>query len=74
MDLRSVSIDRREAYYERAAGAITKDPLGFYTRAEKGRAVQAGVKTADLQPWTPERLEALRPKSNILHLKTGNSR
>lgn len=46
----SVSIDRREAYYERAAPLIAKDPLGFYTRAEHGRRVQAGIKPQDLKP------------------------
>jgi hypothetical protein len=40
MNYASISIDRREAYYERAATLIAADPLAFYTRAEKGRQVQ----------------------------------
>ncbi len=34
-------IDRRAAYYRRAADIIAADPLDFYTRAEKGRRFQA---------------------------------
>lgn len=30
-------VDRREAYYSRAALHIAADPLDFYTRAERGR-------------------------------------
>lgn len=30
-------VDRRAEYYARAAGHIADDPLGFYTRAERGR-------------------------------------
>jgi hypothetical protein len=41
------SIDRREAYYERAARLIAADPLGFYTRAEEGRRVQSRIKRGD---------------------------
>lgn len=32
-----VIVDRRRAYYERAAEHIAADPLDFYTRAERGR-------------------------------------
>jgi hypothetical protein len=49
MSYASISIDRREAYYERAAKLIAKDPLGFYARAEAGRKVQANIKPQDLQ-------------------------
>ena len=51
MNYASISIDRREAYYERAATLIAKDPLAFYTRAEKGRQVQSHIKPKDLQPF-----------------------
>ena len=51
MNYASISIDRREAYYERAASLIAKDPLGFYCRAEAGRRVQTGIKAQDLQPF-----------------------
>lgn len=33
----SMSIDRRAEYYAKIAEHIAKDPLDFYTRAEKGR-------------------------------------
>ena len=51
MNYASISIDRRGAYYERAASLIAADPLGFYTRAEKGRQVQSHIKPQDLQPF-----------------------
>jgi hypothetical protein len=51
MNYASISIDRREAYYERAATLIASDPLAFYTRAEKGRQVQSHIKPKDLQPF-----------------------
>ena len=51
MNYASISIDRREAYYERAASLIAKDPLGFYCRAEAGRRVQGNIKPKDLQPF-----------------------
>ena len=51
MNYASISIDRREAYYERAATLIAQDPLAFYTRAEKGRQVQSHIKPKDLQPF-----------------------
>ena len=51
MNYASISIDRRGAYYERAASLIAADPLGFYTRAEKGRQVQSHIKPSDLQPF-----------------------
>ena len=51
MNYASISIDRREAYYERCASLIAKDPLGFYTRAENGRRVQSCIKPKDLQPF-----------------------
>jgi hypothetical protein len=35
--------DRRAEYYQRAAKVIAEDPLGFYTRAEKGRRYQSGT-------------------------------
>lgn len=49
MTYASISIDRREAYYERAAKLIAADPLGFYCRAEAGRRVQSRIKPKDLQ-------------------------
>ena len=51
MNYASISIDRREAYYERCASLIAADPLGFYTRAENGRRLQNGIKPKDLQPF-----------------------
>ena len=36
-----LTIDRRAEYYARAAPLIAADPLGFYTRAEKGRRIIA---------------------------------
>ena len=51
MNYASISIDRREAYYERAAQLIAADPLGFYCRAEAGRRVQGNIKPKDLQPF-----------------------
>ena len=51
MNYASISIDRREAYYERAASLIAKDPLGFYCRAEAGRRVQCGIKPQALKPF-----------------------
>ena len=51
MNYASISIDRREAYYKRAADLIASDPLAFYTRAEKGRQVQSHIKPKDLQPF-----------------------
>jgi hypothetical protein len=51
MNYASISIDRREAYYERCASLIAKDPLGFYCRAEAGRRVQSQIKPKDLQPF-----------------------
>jgi len=51
MNYASISIDRREAYYERAAQLIAADPLGFYSRAEAGRRVQGNIKPRDLQPF-----------------------
>lgn len=37
----STSVDRRAAYYARAAEVIAADPLDFYTRAERGRLWQS---------------------------------
>ena len=37
------TIDRRETYYRNAAEVIAVDPLDFYTRAERGRAIQADL-------------------------------
>ena len=51
MNYASISIDRRGAYYERAASLIAADPLGFYTRAENGRQVQSHIKPQDLKPF-----------------------
>jgi hypothetical protein len=51
MNYASISIDRRGAYYERAASLIASDPLGFYTRAERGRQVQSHIKPQDLKPF-----------------------
>lgn len=36
----TMSIDRRPDYYANAAELIANDPLGFYTRAERGRRWQ----------------------------------
>lgn len=53
MNYAVISIDRRAEYYARVAELIAADPLGFYTRAEKGRQVQARIKPRDLQPFFP---------------------
>jgi hypothetical protein len=57
----SISIDRREAYYERAASLIAADPLGFYIRAEAGRQVQGNIKPKDLMQFT----SAVAPKPDF---------
>lgn len=44
----SVSIDRREAYYERTAALIAADPVDFYARAAHGRLIQAKIQPKDL--------------------------
>lgn len=51
MSYASISIDRREAYYERCATLIAADPLGFYCRAEAGRRVQSNIKPQDLKAF-----------------------
>jgi hypothetical protein len=33
------TVDRRASYYARLGPTIAADPLGFYVRAEKGRAL-----------------------------------
>jgi hypothetical protein len=63
MQYASISIDRREAYYERCAQIIAKDPLGFYTRAEAGRRVQSCIKPKDLQPF--HALDQSQPKRGL---------
>jgi hypothetical protein len=63
MTYASISIDRREAYYERAASLIAKDPLAFYTRAEQGRRVQSGIQRQDL---TWDRLRTLGRKLRLV--------
>lgn len=62
------TIDRREAYYERAAKSIAADPLGFYCRAEAGRRVQANVKPKDYR--TPERKPVL--PANVYPMREQN--
>lgn len=37
------TIDRRDAYYTRAAPVIAADSLEFYTRAERGRVFQMNL-------------------------------
>ena len=63
MQYASISIDRREAYYERCASIIAADPLGFYTRAEAGRRVQSSIKPQDLQPFYA--LDAVQPRRGL---------
>jgi hypothetical protein len=60
MNYASISIDRREAYYERCASLIAADPLGFYCRAENGRRVQGNIKPKDLQPFHAEEAAAAK--------------
>jgi hypothetical protein len=69
MNYASISIDRREAYYERCASLIAKDPLGFYTRAENGRRVQSHIKPKDLQPF---HVEDMIPAKRALTLAWSN--
>jgi len=38
----STSIDRRAQYYARVSQLIARDPISFYSRAEKGRQYLAG--------------------------------
>lgn len=45
--------DRRAEYYEKAAELIAADPLGFYTRAERGREIQAAIKATDYETPKP---------------------
>lgn len=45
------TVDRREAYYERVAPLVAKNPVSFYARAERGRRVQAAIKPKDLAPF-----------------------
>jgi len=71
MNYASISIDRREAYYERAASLIAADPLGFYCRAEAGRRVQGNIKPKDLQPF---RTEDVAPGHRALTLAWSNDK
>jgi len=71
MNYASISIDRRGAYYERAASLIAADPLGFYSRAEAGRRVQGQIKPKDLQPF--HALDAL-PAKRALTLAWSNEK
>ena len=71
MNYASISIDRREAYYERAASLIAADPLGFYCRAEAGRRVQSAIKPKDLQPF---RAEDVIPTPRALTLAWSNDK
>ncbi|MFT3807079.1 hypothetical protein [Arenimonas sp.] len=43
----STSIDRRAQYYARISHLIASDPLGFYSRAEKGRQYLASRHAAE---------------------------
>ena len=63
MTYASISIDRREAYYQRCATHIAADPLGFYTRAEIGRRLQGSIKRGDLAPFYA--LEEAAPKRSL---------
>jgi hypothetical protein len=71
MNYASISIDRREAYYERCASIIAKDPLGFYCRAEAGRRVQSGIKPQDLKPFNAEDVQ---PAKRALTLAWSNEK
>lgn len=62
MQYASISIDRREAYYERCAALIAADPLGFYSRAENGRRLQSCIKPKDLQPFHAQDHEPVMTK------------
>jgi len=76
MNYASISIDRREAYYERCASLIAADPLGFYTRAENGRRVQSCIKPRDLQPFHTLDLEPefVKPKRALTLAWSSESR
>mgnify|MGYP001577520531 CR=1 FL=1 len=54
-----ITVDKRREYYERAAAVIAADLLDFYSRAERGRKIQAGF------PWMVKPAHA----SNVLTLK-----
>jgi len=71
MNYASISIDRREAYYERAAQLIAADPLAFYCRAEAGRRVQGNIKPKDLQPFLAEEFN---PAKRALTLSWSNDK
>lgn len=60
MTYATISIDRREAYYERAAQLIAANPLGFYSRAERGRRVQAAIQPKDLT-WDRLKSKGAKP-------------
>jgi hypothetical protein len=49
----SKSIDRRAAYYARCAELIAEDPLGFYTRAERGRRYIESHRVTFVAPPSP---------------------
>jgi len=73
MNYASISIDRREAYYERCASLIAADPLGFYCRAENGRRVQSNIKPKDLQPFSALDAESV-PAKRALTLAWSNEK
>lgn len=44
----TISVDRREQYYVDVAPLVRKDPLWFYTRAERGRRIQRAIRPVNL--------------------------
>lgn len=56
----TITIDRRTSYYARAAISIARDPLDFYTRAERGRKFQANIDFTPLRRKLPQVAKILR--------------
>lgn len=63
------TVDRREAYYERVAPYIARNPVGHYARAERGRRVQAGINPKDLQPFV-----FTKPAAKVADIATARKR
>lgn len=68
-----LTIDRRAEYYARAAPLIAADPLGFYTRAEKGRRIIAArlsihaMQPANIVTFHDPRRKPFLPMPSPLH-------
>jgi hypothetical protein len=54
--------DRRAAYYERAALVIATDSLAFYSRAERGRVIQADLFDTRRREYEREQMATAQPE------------